>query len=95
MYINREHVHVQIKQRPMRTCTTCIYREHVPSIYLPGTYWPGTYEATTYYTKVLSININREHVLLNKYKCRPSEIKREIAIFDLIYLQFRILEIMK
>ena len=31
--------------------------------------------------------------MLNKCKCRPSEIKREIAIFDLIYLQFRILEI--
>ena len=27
-----------------------------------------------------------EQVLLNKYKCRPSEIKREITIFDLIYL---------
>ena len=32
-------------------------------------------------------------VLLNKYKCRTSEIKREITIFDLIYLQFRIKEI--
>ena len=38
------------------------------------------------------MHINK--ILLNKCKCRPSEIKRQIAIFDLIYLQFRILEIM-
>ena len=33
-------------------------------------------------------------IMLNKSKCRPNEIKREIAIFDLIYLQFKMLEIM-
>ena len=31
---------------------------------------------------------------LTKCKSRPNEIKREIAIFDLIYLQFKMLEIM-
>ena len=39
-------------------------------------------------------NISPRRVVLNKCKIRPSEIKRQIAIFDLIYLQFRILEIM-
>ena len=38
--------------------------------------------------------LDKENIMLNKSKCRPREIKREIAIFDLIYLQFRILEIM-
>ena len=32
--------------------------------------------------------------MLNKWKRRLIEIKREIAIFDLIYLQFKMLEIM-
>ena len=37
---------------------------------------------------------NWKRLMLNKCKCRPNEIKREIAIFDLIYLQFKMLEIM-